>query len=74
MSSIAFWIFLFHCGGMILRTGLLHRFESAAAPNGLPQDVLRECCGKPKAFHAHLGTHLLFYPSGGHKPMALQRF
>ena len=48
--------------------------KALPASGRAPKDVLRECCGDPKALQAHLGTQALFYPSGGHKPMLLQRF
>jgi hypothetical protein len=63
MSSIAFWNVFFHCGGMILRTGVLYRFidfKALCAPVRAPANVLRDCCGKPKAHKAHLGTRWLF--------------
>jgi hypothetical protein len=75
MSSNTFWIFFFHLVGMILRTGLLHRFKSAAAGR---RPCHETSCGivaaNPRRSTTHSGTQVLFYPSGGDKPMVLQRF
>jgi hypothetical protein len=74
MYSIVFLIFCFHWGGMILRTGSLHRFESAS---GVQSGAEKTSCGNVAANPRRSGRIwglTLFYPSGGHKPMVLQRF
>jgi hypothetical protein len=48
-SSSQCRIFSFHCGGTIWRTGTLGQFAALKHPSGYRRDVLRECCGKPKA-------------------------
>jgi hypothetical protein len=57
MSSIVFWIFFFHCGGMILRTGVLYRFvdsKALSAPVRAPAKrlagLLRQTQGTKSAF------------------------
>src|SRR5262249_29453481 len=74
MSSIVFLILCFNCGGMILRTGLLHRFESASGVRWGAGRRLAGMLRQTQGAQTHLGDSPLFYPSGDHKPMVLQRF
>jgi hypothetical protein len=60
-SSIKFWNFFFHCGGMILRTGSLHRFESASQhPVRALSERLAGLLRQTQGAKAHLGTQRLF--------------
>jgi hypothetical protein len=54
-SSNQCWIFCFNSGGTIWRTGTLGQFAALKHPAGRHQNVMRECCGKPKAL-LRLGT------------------
>jgi hypothetical protein len=59
---------------MIWRTVALGQFESAHVPGRAGRRRFASMLRQTQGAFASVGHSVLFYPSGGHKPMALLLF